>query len=70
MLVNGSEKLLLKFDCKPCEMQVLGKLKKLARNAQKKLAHEQLAQGVPMQFYKKNATVSPLHSSPETIALD
>ena len=27
-LVNGSEKLLLKFDCKACEMHVMGKMKK------------------------------------------
>ncbi len=27
-LVNGSEKLLLKFDCKACEMHVIGKMKK------------------------------------------
>lgn len=27
-LVNGSEKLILKFDCKACEMHVMGKMKK------------------------------------------
>jgi 23S rRNA 5-hydroxycytidine C2501 synthase len=27
-LVNGSEKLVLKFDCKACEMHVMGKMKK------------------------------------------
>jgi len=27
-LVNGSEKLILKFDCKACEMHVIGKMKK------------------------------------------
>ncbi len=27
-LVSGSEKLTLKFDCKPCEMHVMGKMKK------------------------------------------
>jgi hypothetical protein len=26
-LINGSEKLTLRFDCKPCEMHVMGKLK-------------------------------------------
>jgi putative protease len=26
-LINGSEKLTLRFDCKPCEMHVIGKLK-------------------------------------------
>ena len=28
ILINGSEKLSLRFDCKPCEMHVVGKLKK------------------------------------------
>jgi putative protease len=27
-LINGSERLTLKFDCKPCEMHVIGKMKK------------------------------------------
>ena len=27
-LINGSEKLILKFDCKACEMHVIGKMKK------------------------------------------
>ncbi len=28
-LVNGDEVLTLKFDCRPCEMHVIGKIKKL-----------------------------------------
>jgi len=28
ILINGNEKLTLRFDCKPCEMHVIGKLKK------------------------------------------
>ena len=28
ILINGSEKLTLRFDCKPCEMHVIGKLRK------------------------------------------
>ncbi len=33
-LVNGSEKLTLRFDCKPCEMHVMGKMKKhIAKSA-------------------------------------
>ena len=40
-LVNGSEKLTLRFDCKPCEMHVMGKLKPtVARQAS------------PLTFYK------------------
>ncbi len=32
-LINGSEKLTLKFDCKPCEMHVVGRIKKHVLNA-------------------------------------
>jgi len=27
VLINGNEKLTLRFDCKPCEMHVIGRLK-------------------------------------------
>ena len=40
-LVNGSEKLTLRFDCKPCEMHVMGKLKPAVAK-----------QTVPLTFYK------------------
>ncbi|MFO7542891.1 MAG: U32 family peptidase [Thiobacillus sp.] len=40
-LINGSEKLTLRFDCKPCEMHVVGKLKPAIAKA-----------GVPLTFYK------------------
>ncbi len=46
-LMNGSEKLKLTFDCKPCEMHVVGKLKRGVVQAR---AHE--AQTVPLRFYK------------------
>ena len=46
-LVNGSEKLTLRFDCKPCEMHVVGRMKKAVLQQQ---ARE--AQAVPMQFYR------------------
>jgi putative protease len=42
-LHNGSEKLTLRFDCKPCEMHVVGKIKKPV------LAE---AQAVPMTFFR------------------
>ena len=32
-LINGKEKLTLRFDCKPCEMHVVGKIKKSVLNA-------------------------------------
>ena len=46
-LVNGKEKLTLRFDCKPCEMHVVGKMK----NAVRQQAQRE-AQAVPMQFYR------------------
>jgi putative protease len=46
-LINGSEKLTLRFDCKPCEMHVVGRIKKSVLHQQ---ARE--AQAVPMQFYR------------------
>ena len=52
-LINGSEKLTLRFDCKPCEMHVVGKMKRSVINQQK-----QAAQVLPVQFYK----TKPAHS--------
>ncbi len=46
-LINGSERLTLRFDCKPCEMHVVGKMKKSVLNQQAREAKE-----VPMQFYR------------------
>jgi len=40
-LINGSEKLTLRFDCKACEMHVVGKLKPAVAKA-----------SVPLNFYK------------------
>jgi putative protease len=42
-LINGKEKLTLRFDCKPCEMHVVGKIKRSVLNA---------AAEAPVQFYK------------------
>lgn len=42
-LINGKEKLTLRFDCKPCEMHVVGKIKRSVLNQ---------TPAVPMQFYK------------------
>ncbi len=49
-LINGKEKLTLRFDCKPCEMHVVGRMKKSVLNQRGKEADE--ADGVPMQFYR------------------
>lgn len=47
VLVNGRERLTLRFDCKPCEMHVVGRLKPhVVRDT------ERLAREVPLQFYR------------------
>ena len=46
-LINGKEKLTLRFDCKPCEMHVVGKMKKSVLNQ-----HAKEMQETPMQFYR------------------
>jgi collagenase-like PrtC family protease len=55
-LINGKEKLTLRFDCKPCEMHVVGKMKKSVLN---QAARE--AQEMPLKFYR---------TRPEAITLD
>jgi putative protease len=47
-LINGKEKLTLRFDCKPCEMHVVGKIKKSVLNA---------VPESPVQFYKSRPVV-------------
>jgi len=42
-LINGKEKLTLRFDCKPCEMHVVGKIKRSVLNARPEAT---------IQFYK------------------
>ena len=51
-LINGKEKLTLRFDCKPCEMHVVGKIKTSVLNQAKK---EQLAaqDGIPLTFHSR-----------------
>ncbi|OYU43889.1 MAG: collagenase-like protease [Burkholderiales bacterium PBB4] len=50
-LINGKEKLTLRFDCKPCEMHVVGKMKtSVANQSRKELAAAQA--GIPMVFHK------------------
>jgi putative protease len=46
-LINGSEKLTLRFDCKACEMHVVGKIKRavISQRAQE-------TQAIPMRFYR------------------
>ena len=50
-LVNGKEKLTLRFDCKPCEMHVMGKMKTaVAKQSRQELASA--SQGTPITFHK------------------
>ncbi|QIL43775.1 U32 family peptidase [Acidovorax sp. HDW3] len=46
-LINGKEKLKLVFDCKPCEMHVVGKMKKSVI-----AQHQREMQEKPLQFYR------------------
>jgi collagenase-like PrtC family protease len=55
-LINGKEKLTLRFDCKPCEMHVVGRIKKSVLNQQARELAE--ARAVPMQFYRTRPSVS------------
>jgi len=59
-LINGKEKLTLRFDCKPCEMHVVGKMKPaVARQSLAELesARSGLPAEAPVVFYKTR----PLH---------
>ncbi|GAB4403303.1 MAG: 23S rRNA 5-hydroxycytidine C2501 synthase [Rhodoferax sp.] len=50
-LVNGSERLTLRFDCKPCEMHVVGRIKPaVARQSRQALAQ---VGAVPMRFFAR-----------------
>ncbi len=51
-LINGKEKLTLRFDCKPCEMHVVGKIKRSVLNQ----AAEQ-----PLTFYKTRPQAQGAH---------
>ena len=46
-LINGKEKLTLRFDCKPCEMHVVGKMKRSVLNQ-----HALEMAEKPLQFYR------------------
>jgi putative protease len=51
-LINGKEKLTLRFDCKPCEMHVVGKMKRSVLNA---------AAESPVTFYKRRPNAVGAH---------
>ena len=51
-LINGKEKLTLRFDCKPCEMHVMGKIKQSVLKA---------AAASPVTFYKTRPDAKSAH---------
>lgn len=51
-LINGKEKLTLRFDCKPCEMHVVGKMKRSVLQA---------AAESPVTFYKRRPNAVGAH---------
>ena len=51
-LINGKEKLTLRFDCKPCEMHVMGKIKPSVLKA---------AAASPVTFYQSRADAKGAH---------
>ena len=53
-LINGKEKLTLRFDCKPCEMHVVGKMKTSVANQLNKASAGDVA-AAPVTFHKKKA---------------
>ncbi len=55
-LINGKEKLTLRFDCKPCEMHVVGKMKTGVLNQLNKAAAGDVV-AAPLTFHKTR----PLH---------
>lgn len=58
-LINGKEKLTLRFDCKPCEMHVVGSIKKSVLN-QTTSALAISPNSVPMKFYRTRPAPSAL----------
>jgi putative protease len=50
-ITHGNEVLTLRFDCKPCEMHVVGRLKKNVLQ-QARAAEKASLKAVPMQFYR------------------
>ncbi|MEY3475364.1 MAG: hypothetical protein RL087_1822 [Pseudomonadota bacterium] len=52
-LINGKEKLTLRFDCKPCEMHVVGRMKKSVLREHDREAARAATEGQPLRFYRR-----------------
>jgi 23S rRNA 5-hydroxycytidine C2501 synthase len=59
MLKHGDDTLTLRFDCKPCEMHVLGRMRPHVLRDSARQQKTAAAAGVPMQFYRKRPGPSP-----------
>ncbi|MEX8501367.1 MAG: U32 family peptidase [Leptothrix ochracea] len=57
-LINGNEKLTLRFDCKPCEMHVVGKMKRSVINQAHQASQAAATAVAPITFYRQRP-VSP-----------
>jgi putative protease len=58
-LINGKEKLTLRFDCKPCEMHVVGKMKpSVAKQSRQELASARAGASAPLTFFKTRPVAS------------
>ena len=56
---NGDEVLTLRFDCKPCEMHVVGRMKKNVLNQARAAEKQAAREGVPIQFYRTRPAPHP-----------
>jgi 23S rRNA 5-hydroxycytidine C2501 synthase len=54
-ITHGVEKLTLRFDCKPCEMHVVGSLKRTVASEARSRERASLATPEPIHFYRTAA---------------
>jgi 23S rRNA 5-hydroxycytidine C2501 synthase len=69
VLVHGDERLTLRFDCKPCEMHVVGRMR---RNVLQQAAREErlaAAQATPIRFYRTRPATAAIPAPPATAAI-
>jgi putative protease len=57
---HGDELLTLRFDCKPCEMHVVGRIKKNVLQQARREEKAAAAQAQPIQFYRTRPPQGPV----------
>jgi putative protease len=62
-ILHGKDKLTLRFDCKPCEMHVVGRIRSAVLQAPLLPEH-----GVPVQFYKHRPGKPDRNTTPVSTA--